>query len=91
MVTVGASITNVGPPDTVATGDNNVLLNGKPVARLDDMTAHGGTIVDGSSNIFINGVPAAYVTGMTVCPMVAPGPVPHIGGPIVTTGWQETN
>lgn len=27
--------------------------------------------------------PAARVTDMTVCPMVAPGPVPHVGGPII--------
>ena len=27
--------------------------------------------------------PAARVTDMTACPMVAPGPVPHVGGPII--------
>lgn len=89
MVTVGASITNVGPPDTVASGDNNVLLNGKPVARLNDDTLHGGKIVEGSSKIFVNGVPAAFLGGMTTCPMVAPGPVPHVGGPITTNGWMS--
>lgn len=29
------------------------------------------------------GKPAARVTDMTVCPGVAPGPVPHVGGPII--------
>jgi len=28
--------------------------------------------------------PAARITDMTSCPMVAPGPTPHVGGPIVT-------
>lgn len=39
--------------------------------------------------------PAARVTDLTACPMVAPGPVPHVGGPIappceptVITGFQ---
>ena len=29
------------------------------------------------------GMPAARLTDMHVCPMVAPGPVPHVGGPIL--------
>ena len=38
--------------------------------------------------------PAARITDMTACPAVAPGPTPHVGGPIVTgeptvlTGFQ---
>jgi len=28
-------------------------------------------------------MPAARITDMHVCPMVNPGPVPHVGGPIV--------
>lgn len=28
--------------------------------------------------------PAARITDMTTCPSVAPGPVPHVGGPIIT-------
>lgn len=30
--------------------------------------------------------PAARVSDMHVCPMVNPGPVPHIGGPILPAG-----
>jgi uncharacterized Zn-binding protein involved in type VI secretion len=30
--------------------------------------------------------PAARVTDMHVCPMVEPGPVPHVGGPILPPG-----
>ena len=30
--------------------------------------------------------PAARLTDMHVCPMVSPGPVPHVGGPITGPG-----
>ncbi len=30
--------------------------------------------------------PAARLTDMHVCPMVSPGPVPHVGGPILAPG-----
>ena len=30
--------------------------------------------------------PAARVTDMHACPMVSPGPVPHVGGPITGPG-----
>ena len=32
------------------------------------------------------GMPAARLTDMHVCPMVNPGPVPHVGGPISGPG-----
>lgn len=32
------------------------------------------------------GMPAARLTDMHVCSMVNPGPVPHVGGPIVAPG-----
>ncbi|UGU16065.1 PAAR domain-containing protein [Sinomicrobium kalidii] len=32
------------------------------------------------------GLPAARITDMHVCPMVNPGPVPHVGGPILPPG-----
>lgn len=80
LVVVGAMITCVGPPNTVTGGDSKVLLNGLPVTRVNDTTAHGGTIVEGSSKIFVNGVPAAVMGSFVPCPMVSPGPVPHVGG-----------
>lgn len=55
---------------------------GKPAARLGDMTAHGGCIVAGFPTVLIGGMPAARATDMHVCPMMNPGPVPHVGGPI---------
>ena len=30
--------------------------------------------------------PAARITDMHTCPMVNPGPVPHVGGPILPPG-----
>ncbi|MEX0290387.1 MAG: PAAR domain-containing protein [Flavobacteriaceae bacterium] len=32
------------------------------------------------------GAPAARITDMHVCPMMNPGPVPHVGGPIMPAG-----
>jgi uncharacterized Zn-binding protein involved in type VI secretion len=32
------------------------------------------------------GQPAATITHMHVCPMVAPAPCPHVGGPILPPG-----
>jgi len=81
MVTVGAVIPVVGPPDTVMTGDNRVLLDGLPVARINDDTVQGGKIVEGSDRIFINGEPAAFRGGYTVNPMMT-GLIPRVGGPI---------
>ncbi|WP_082359145.1 PAAR domain-containing protein [Bosea sp. AAP35] len=31
------------------------------------------------------GMPAARVSDLHTCPMVSPGPVPHVGGPIIPT------
>ncbi len=54
----------------------------KPAARLGDPTAHGGSIVFGWATVVIGGQPAARLADPHVCPMVNPGPVPHVGGPI---------
>ncbi len=83
LVTIGRGTVCVGPPSTIKTGDPNVLYKGLPVARIGDSTAHGEAITEGSDKIYINGIPAAYIGAMTVCPMVSPGPVPPIGGPIM--------
>ncbi len=87
MVTVGATATCTGPPSTIVTGDENVLLNGLPVARINDETSHGGKITEGSDLIYINGVRAAIIGSNTVCPMVT-GTVPHVGGPITSNGYK---
>jgi uncharacterized Zn-binding protein involved in type VI secretion len=43
----------VGPPDTIAQGENTVLIGGKPAARLGDSTAHGGVIAAGLPTVLI--------------------------------------
>jgi uncharacterized Zn-binding protein involved in type VI secretion len=90
MVTLGAMILDMGgPPDYVISGDPDVFLNGLPVARVKDHTAHGGQIEEGSDRIFINGVPAAFRGGYASCPQMTtlPGVTtsfsPHFGGDIV--------
>lgn len=54
----------------------------KPAARLGDPTVHGGTVVMGAPTVLIGGAPAARVGDMHVCPMMNPGPAPHVGGPV---------
>ncbi len=81
IATVGATIAVVGTPDSIVEGDSNVLLDGLPIARLGDATAHGGEIVEGSDRIFVNGQPVAFIGGQAVDPMIS-GTVPNVGGPI---------
>lgn len=88
IATVGAPIAVVGPPDVVLEGDNRVLIDGAPAARLGDPTGQGGQIVDGSDRILVNGTPAAVVGSNTVNPMVTGG-VPHVGGPIAAAGTYD--
>lgn len=45
---VGDMATCVGPPDTIVKGSLTCLVQGKPIARMGDMTAHGGVIVVGN-------------------------------------------
>lgn len=41
----GSTAVCVGPPDSVAMGSPTVLAGGIPMARVTDVSAHGGTIV----------------------------------------------
>ncbi|CAA0143836.1 PAAR domain-containing protein [Tenacibaculum maritimum] len=52
--TQGSMCICTGPPDMVAQGDSFVFFNGKPVACVGDMTAHGGVITSGESNVLIS-------------------------------------
>ena len=63
------------PPTPVIAGSPDVLIDGKPVARVGDPLAphskpkhpqHPRTIAAGSSTVLINGKPAA-VTGGAIC------------------------
>ena len=53
-----------------------------PAARMGDMTSHGGSIVEGDLTTLISGQPAACLGHMHVCPLIDPGPKPHVGGPV---------
>src|SRR5262245_12427515 len=53
-------------------------------ARAGDRTSHGGTVLaPASPSVFIQGLPAARVEDSVACPLFN-GPVPHVGGPIVS-------
>ncbi len=82
IATVGANIAVVGPPDSIVEGDEYVLLDGVPIARVGDATAHGGQITEGSETIFVNGKAVAIIGGFAVDPSVLPGPIPAVGGQI---------
>ncbi len=47
--------------NNIASGSDNVFINGVPAARVGDTTSCGATIVAGSSTVFINGKPAAMM------------------------------
>ena len=52
-------------------------------ARVGDPTSHGGVIVPpGAPTVLIGGQPAARAGDFATCPLVGPGGVPHVGGPI---------
>jgi len=47
------SICAAGGPAKIVTGAWNVLVGGKPAARIGDMTSHGGRIVTGCPTVLI--------------------------------------
>jgi uncharacterized Zn-binding protein involved in type VI secretion len=56
----------VGPPDTIVKGSPTVFINGKPAARIGDMTAHGGVIVSGFPTVIIGDVGMGGMQGATL-------------------------
>ena len=50
---IGDSLTCVGPPDVISSGESTVLIGGMPAARIGDKTAHGGVIVSGMVTVLI--------------------------------------
>ena len=72
------------PPTMVAAGSGNVIIEGKPAARVGDVAvphtrqvlpfdSHEPIIAAGSGKVFINGIPAARIGDALTC-----------GGTIVT-------
>ena len=52
---LGSMCVCVGPPDVIVKGSMTVMVGGRPVARMGDLTAHGGTIVLGCPTVLIGG------------------------------------
>ena len=52
---VGSMCVCVGPPDVIVKGSATVLAGGRPLARMGDSTAHGGTIVLGCPTVMVGG------------------------------------
>ena len=83
---------------TIVTGSSNVLIGGRPAARVGDTVLcpfHGpGVISLGSFTVLINGMPAARLGDITGCmapsmapisvptPLLGPPPVPKAATPI---------
>jgi uncharacterized Zn-binding protein involved in type VI secretion len=77
------------PPTPVISGSPNVLIDGKPVARVGDQLAphskpkhppHPRTITYGSSTVFINGLPVATTGGAISCGGVTIGSSSAVAG-----------
>lgn len=52
---MGSLAVCVGPPDTVVKGSATVMASKKPLARMGDTCAHGGTIVLGCVTVLVGG------------------------------------
>jgi uncharacterized Zn-binding protein involved in type VI secretion len=52
---LGSMCACVGPPDTIVKGSATVMAGGRPLARMGDTTAHGGTIVLGCPTVLVGG------------------------------------
>ena len=55
------------PETTIASGSNDVMVDGKAAARAGDSAGCGGAVVEGSPDVFINGKPAAIQGGAAGC------------------------
>ena len=52
---MGDTCVCVGPPDVIVEGSMKVLAANRPVARMGDTTAHGGSIVVGIPTVLVAG------------------------------------
>lgn len=50
---VGDACVCTGPADSVVKGSASVFIGGKPAARINDPTAHGGMIAAGAARTYI--------------------------------------
>ena len=51
-----------------------------PVAKLGDISSHGGVIIGGATRTMVEGAPVARMGDMHVCPIYGHGVMPIIHG-----------
>ncbi len=86
--------TCIGPPDSIISGSLNVLIKGKPAARMGDMTAHGGAITIGCPTVFIGDIqPSSSLTylsdGSTNSSNVGDAPCPNLNALMIPPQTEE--
>jgi uncharacterized Zn-binding protein involved in type VI secretion len=69
---VGDQAFCVGPPDKIKSGSASVLIGGKPAARQDDPTEHGGKIILGCPTVSIGDTPQGASFMGSGAPLVKP-------------------
>lgn len=67
LLAVPAGAEDAACPDAMATGSNDVQVEGKQASRARDRSACAGTAVQGSSDVLINGQPALTVGSTVAC------------------------
>src|SRR5262249_52942465 len=73
---VGDNAMCAGPPDPIVKGSTTVKIEGKPAARLNDPTAHGGCVVAGHPKVKIGDNPQGAALMKAGAPLLKPCDVP---------------
>jgi uncharacterized Zn-binding protein involved in type VI secretion len=79
-------------PGVITGGADNVMVNGKPAARVGDTTSEG-SIIEGVPNVFINGKPATVIGNRTGCGGIVAGGATGVfinGKPMARQGDQTS-
>ena len=69
----GLGVVAAQPAGVITQGSPDMMIGGKPAARVGDGTASGSPVVEGSRDVFINGRPAAIAGGRNGCGGVVVG------------------
>jgi len=65
---------------TIKATQGHTYVNGRPVLRLNDPHAHGGTIVSASGNLFSGGIAVARRGDSVICPFHGPQTIASASG-----------
>ena len=82
------------PSGAITQGSPDMVIGGKPAARIGDGTASGAPVVEGSRDVFINGRPAAIAGGRNGCGGVVIGGSSNVfinGRPAASAGSPITD